>query len=235
MTQARQAPRPKSPSVLQLKNSLPYYPVPSLMTPLSFYTPAGQENCSIWPDFGQRPKYAKFWYRDVKVFSINLNHWEPLESDESNLRGAVQNGRRDSQESFLEERRSKTGRADRKAKYLSSTSPYLRGEPLAKDKERNLSLCVAELFSCGLIHACNDWPALQARTEKETMSINLCNVNVRRPKNCKSTPVDNPNGLDQYLLLETPIPLWTGNRSVPRWKDNLPSDSIPEDQFPSES
>ena len=30
--------------------------------------------------------------------------------------------------------------------------------PLAKDKERDLSLCVAEPFSCGLIYARNDWP-----------------------------------------------------------------------------
>ncbi|TNN67845.1 hypothetical protein EYF80_021999 [Liparis tanakae] len=46
-----------------------------------------------------------------------------------------------------------------KAKHVSSTGHYLRGEPLARDKERDLSLCVGELFSCGLIYARNDWPA----------------------------------------------------------------------------
>lgn len=34
----------------------------------------------------------------------------------------------------------------------------LEESPLAKDKERDLSLCVAELFSCGLINPSNDWP-----------------------------------------------------------------------------
>lgn len=40
------------------------------------------------------------------------------------------------------------------------------------------------------------------------------------------------DGSDQYLLewwLETPVPLWTGERSVPLGKDNLPSALIPED------
>lgn len=34
----------------------------------------------------------------------------------------------------------------------------LEESPPAKDKERDLSLCVAELFSCGLINPSNDWP-----------------------------------------------------------------------------
>ncbi len=38
--------------------------------------------------------------------------------------------------------------------------------------------------------------------------------------NCKATPFNNSNGLDQFLLLETPKPLWTGNRSVPLRTDD---------------
>lgn len=37
-------------------------------------------------------------------------------------------------------------------------SSDLRGEPQAKDKEKDLILCVGELFRRGLIYATNDWP-----------------------------------------------------------------------------
>lgn len=37
-------------------------------------------------------------------------------------------------------------------------SSDLRGEPRAKDKEKDLILCVGELFRRGLIYAPNDWP-----------------------------------------------------------------------------
>lgn len=52
--------------------------------------------------------------------------------------------------------------------------------------------------------------------------------------NCKSTLSSNNNRLNQYLLLETLVPLRPGNWSVALRTEDLPSASFPEDQFPAE-
>lgn len=54
----------------------------------------------------------------------------------------------------------------------------------------------------------------------------------RKTTSCKSILFNNSNGLDQYLLLEASIPLWTRNRSVLLWMHKLPS--VSEDQFTAE-
>lgn len=56
----------------------------------------------------------------------------------------------------------------------------------------------------------------------------------QKTTSCKSTLFNNSNGLDQYLLLEASIPLWTRNRLVSLWMHKLPSASVSEDQFTAE-